>query len=373
LRSRLILFYLAVMDFDYAARITRLRSSMEATGVDAVLLSVGPDLPYFTGYEAHGSERLTMLAVTEKESVLAVPRLEAAKVEDGPYHLAVWDETDDPVGLVASVVGAAESVAIGDQTWSVFMLALQERLPDAQWSRAGALTAGLRVVKDAAEIEALSQAAAAADRVAARLVSEARFSGRSERAVSRQIGDMLVEEGHDEALFAIVASGANGASPHHDASSRIIDGGDMVVCDFGGSVRGYRSDTTRTFVVGDPTDRQAEVHLVVLAAQEAARRAVGPGVRCEDVDRAARGVIVAAGLGDRFLHRTGHGIGLDVHEDPYLVEGNETPLAVGMAFSIEPGVYIDGEFGVRIEDIVVCGPEGAIVLNQSPRELLRVD
>ena len=183
---------------------------------------------------------------------------------------------------------------------------------------------------------------------------------------------MIVAEGHDEALFAIVASGPNGASPHHDASGRTIAPGDMVVCDFGGSVRGYRSDTTRTFVVGEPSDRQMEVHGAVLAAQEAARRAVAPGVPCQDVDRVARQVIVDAGLGDRFLHRTGHGIGLDVHEHPYMVEGNVTPLEAGMAFSIEPGIYIEGDFGVRIEDIVVCGPEGAIVLNKSPRELQAV-
>ena len=184
---------------------------------------------------------------------------------------------------------------------------------------------------------------------------------------------MTVEEGHDVASFAIVGGGPNGASPHHEPGDRVIENGDLVVCDFGGRLRGYSSDVTRTFSVGVPSSEQEAVHSVVLAASEAARAAVGPGVTCQEIDRAARRVVEEAGYGDLFIHRTGHGIGLEVHEHPYMVEGNETPLEEGMTFSIEPGVYLPGRFGVRIEDIVACGPDGVDELNRADRSLRVVE
>lgn len=362
--------YLSAMKFDYEGRLRRLRKAMVEKGINAVLLSLGPDLPYFTGYEAHPTERLTMAAITEANAALFVPRLEAPKVADSPMTLRAWDETDDPVALVAEAVGRRpEVLAIGEQTWSVFTLALQERFPTAQWLGASEVTRELRIRKDEAEVKALATAAAQADAVARRLPEEVGFAGSTESRVSARIREMLVEEGHDQSLFAIVASGPNGASPHHDPANRTIQPGELVVCDFGGSVGGYRSDTTRTMSVGEPSSRQREVHGVVLSAQSAAQAAVRPGVTCEEIDRIARGVITEAGYGEWFVHRTGHGIGLDVHEDPYLVQGNARELEEGMAFSIEPGIYLPGEFGVRIEDIVVCGGEGARMLNGSPRDL----
>lgn len=357
------------MKFDYEARLLRLREAMAERGVDAVLLSLGPDLPYFTGYEAHPTERLTMAVITDGDAALFVPRLEVPKVSDAPVPIHAWDETDDPVALVARLTGDPAAVAIGEQTWSMFTLAFQQRMPSARWLPAGELTRELRIRKDEAEVEALATAAAQADAVASRVPEEVRFAGSTEAAVAGRLEEMLVEEGHDRALFSIVASGPNGASPHHDPSSRVIQAGDLVVCDFGGSVDGYRSDTTRTFSVGEPSARQVEVHGVVHEAQRAAEAAVHAGVECQEIDRAARAVITDAGFGEWFVHRTGHGIGLDVHEDPYLVEGNDRPLEEGMAFSIEPGIYLPGEFGVRIEDIVVCGESGPRVLNNSPREL----
>ena len=205
-----------------------------------------------------------------------------------------------------------------------------------------------------------------------RIPAEVAFAGHTETEVARYLAALTVEEGHDEAEFTIVASGPNGASPHHHPGDRVIEVGDLVVCDFGGRHSGYYSDSTRTFVVGEPGADQTEVHEVVRAANEAGREAIAPGVPCQEIDRAARKVVDDAGFGEYFIHRTGHGIGLEVHEHPYIVEGNEQRLEPGIAFSVEPGIYLPGRFGVRIEDIVVCSDDGVESLNQSHRELISV-
>jgi Xaa-Pro aminopeptidase len=361
------------MDFDYAGRVLRLERLMEAGDVDVMVLSVGADLPYVTGYEAMESERLTALVVgVDDGPVLFVPELEAPRVAPGPFEVRAWGELEDPVALVTSMSTQPKRVAVGDHMWSVFLMRLQQSWTDASWSPASAITSELRVRKDPAEIERLRLAAHGVDRVMARIPDEVRFSGRSEADVARDLALLTVEEGHDTAEFTIVASGPNGASPHHHPGDRVIEIGDLVVCDYGGRWHGYFSDSTRTFVVGEPSAHQKEIHEVVLAANEAGRAAVAPGVACQDVDRAARQVITGAGLGDHFIHRTGHGIGLEVHEHPYMVEGNETPLEPGMAFSVEPGVYLADTLGVRIEDIVVCTETGADSLNVANRSLLSV-
>ena len=192
-------------------------------------------------------------------------------------------------------------------------------------------------------------------------------------AIAQELGELLVAHGHDQAAFTIVASGPNSASPHHEAGERTIRDGDAVVLDFGGTVDGYYSDTTRTVVVGEPAERLREVHVVVAAAQRAATEVVRPGIEIETVDRAARSVIEAAGFGDRFIHRTGHGIGLEVHEPPYAAAGDHTVLEPGMTFSVEPGIYLDGELGVRIEDIVEVTDDGVESLNTTSRDLRVVD
>lgn len=359
--------------FDYGARIGRLREQMSERSVDFVLLSVGSDLPYFTGYEATPMERLTMLVVpSDRDPVLFVPDLEAARVEPGPFELVSWGETEDPVRLVAEMVKGAAQGAIGDHTRSIFLLGLQDELPDTRWSVASTLTGPLRMRKEPAEIELLRAAAEATDRVLARVPLEIRFSGRTERDVARDVQEMTVAEGHDIASSAIVASGPNGASPHHEPGDRVIEVGDLVVCDFGGRIGGYFSDVTRTFVVGEPAPLQVEIHGVVLAANEAGRAAVAPGIPCQEIDRVVRQVIVDAGYGDDFIHRTGHGIGLEVHEHPYMVEGNDLPVQKGMTFSVEPGVYLADELGVRIEDIVACVDSGADDLNRAERRLVHV-
>ena len=203
--------------------------------------------------------------------------------------------------------------------------------------------------------------------------------GRTEADVSREIGERLVAEGHQVAAFAIVASGPNSASPHHAASRRVIQPGEPIVLDIGGTLDGYCSDITRTVWVNGgnaanaPSDEFLTVYELVRAANAAAIAAVRPGAACEGLDEVARRIIRDGGYGDAFIHRLGHGIGLDGHEDPYLVADSAETLGPGMAFSIEPGVYLDGRFGVRIEDIVVCGAGGPDVLNEAPRELLVVD
>ena len=360
------------MLFDYRARIAQAQAEMARSVVDVLLLSVGADLPYLTGYEATPMERLTMLVLPiTGEATLLVPQLEAPRVEEGPYRIRVWQETEDPLRLVADLVGLVGTAAVNDQLWSVFLLGLQERLPTTRFVSATSITRPLRVRKDADEVDALRAAGGAADRVVARLREE-RFAGRSELEMARLVAAMTVEEGHDQATFWIVASGPNGASPHHDPGNRVMEQGDLVVVDFGGKVRRYGSDCTRTFSVGSPSNEQVEVHAAVLVAQEAATAAVRPGVAAESIDNVARTVITEAGYGEYFIHRTGHGIGLDGHEHPYLVEGNSEPLDPGMCFSIEPGIYLPGKFGVRIEDIVTVTNDGVEALNKADRSLIEV-
>lgn len=367
----------------YAERLAALAALVEDRGLAAVLIGVGPDLDYLTGYRAMPLERLTMLAVVAGVApVLVVPRLEEPAARAGlrtDVAIETWMETDDPHGLVAGLVErargrAAATIAVSDRLWSLHLLRLQAAAPGARWVSATEVLRELRMVKDADEIELLRLAGAAADRVVDQIAS-GRLVGRTEEDVAREVRKRLLAEGHELAEFAIVASGPNSASPHHEASDRVILAGEPIVLDIGGALGGYGSDTTRTLWVtgGDeangPTEEFRHLFGVLLAAQVAATRAVRPGVPAEAIDRTARDIIDAEGYGENFFHRTGHGIGLEGHEEPYLVAGNDEPLGEGMAFSVEPGIYLPGRYGARIEDIVVCGPEGPIVMNNEPREL----
>ncbi|MGA9596369.1 MAG: Xaa-Pro peptidase family protein [Acidimicrobiia bacterium] len=364
-----------MIDPDYAVRVARARAELERQGADVLLVSLGSDLPYLTGYRAMPLERLTMAVVPrDGTAVLVVPELEAPRVvpRPGVFEIRPWGETEDPVAIVAGLAGTSERALVGDQTWAVFLLELQKALPATDFVSARSVSRSLRVVKDDAEITLLREVAEVADTVAGLLVGHT-FAGKTEAQVSHEVGEMLVANGNDTAEFAIVASGPNGASPHHEAGGRTIGPGDPIVVDFGGKRHGYTSDTTRMYHVDEPSARYLEIHGIVLAAQQAAVAAVRPGVSAEAVDAAARNVIESAGYGEFFIHRTGHGIGLDTHEDPYIVTGNTGLLRSGMAFSIEPGIYLPGEFGVRIEDIVVCTPDGAHRLNNSSRAVAVVE
>jgi D-alanyl-D-alanine dipeptidase len=354
------------------------RAADEATrlGYEALLLAPSPDLRYLCGYEPMPLERLTMLLLAaDREPTMIVPELEAplaaASPAGGVMTLAPWRDGVDPYALTASLLPRAGRVAVGDRLWATHLLGLQAASPGLSFSPAADVMAGLRAKKDPDELDALRRAGAAADRTFADVIAMS-FAGRRELDVAADLADLLVAHGHDRADFTIVASGPNAASPHHEPGERTIAEGELVVLDFGGALDGYFSDTTRTVAVGEVSAEAREVHEVVRRAQAAACDAVRPGAAAQDVDRAARRVIEEAGYGDRFIHRTGHGIGLEVHEPPYVIEGNELVLAPGMTFSVEPGVYLEGRLGVRIEDIVAVTDDGVERLNTSPRELRTV-
>ena len=373
----------------YGERLERASSATTGYGAAALLIGVGADLRYLTGYNAMPLERLTMLVVPNGGlPFLVAPRLEAMRAAGCPaaaagfVEIIAWDETDDAHRLVAEQlgarrVGAAAGAAAGPALvssglWAMHVLGLQRALPGHRFGLATEVLRDLRMAKDPDEIALLRLAAEAADR-AMLGIAAGPLIGRTEHDVSREIRDRLIAEGHDDAGFAIVASGPNGASPHHEPGERRLQAGEPVVLDIGGSLGGYASDTTRTIWIEGPEHAQpptAEyraVHELVLDANESATAAVRPGISCEAVDAAARSVIADGGHGPEFLHRVGHGIGLEGHEEPYLVSGNAEPLRPGVSFSIEPGIYLEGRFGVRIEDIVVCGPDGADVLNRVRR------
>ncbi|MGY1640717.1 M24 family metallopeptidase [Geodermatophilus sp. SYSU D00703] len=363
-------------------RVHTAREVAAELGIDLLVLTPGSDLRYLCGYDAHAMERLTALVVPRRaEPFLVVPRLEAPMVDAGPagglgLEVLAWDETDDPFALLARTVtarlGAAPTrVAVGARTWAEHALGVARALPGAALELAAPVVDRLRMVKTPAEVAELAAAGAAIDRVHARMGEWLRV-GRTEAEVGADIAAAILAEGHVGVDFTIVGSGPNGASPHHELSDRVVAEGDLVVVDIGGeTATGYRSDCTRTYAVGRAPDAEvAEWYGVLQQAQAAATAAVRPGVTAERVDAAARDVIAAAGWGEHFIHRTGHGIGLDTHEAPYIVAGNDLPLVPGMAFSVEPGIYLAGRCGARIEDIVVCTADGVATLNEGRRDLV---
>lgn len=355
-------------------RVGRVRERMRSAGVDALVLGPGADFRYMAGYEAHLSERLTALVLpAEGEARIVVPRLEAPGAEASGLPLAVWEEHEQPLDLVAEAVRAlgATRIGVGDHLWSRFLLGLQERLPDARWSAASAVLGPVRLIKTPEEIALLRRAGAAADRVWARVV-ELPLEGMTERAVAGRIAAMLEAEELEGMAFGIVGAGPNGASPHHTASARPLRRGDVVVLDYGGPLEGYHSDLTRTLCVGPADPEQRRVHAAVREAQERAVRAVRPGATAGEVDAAARTCLDVEGLGEFFVHRTGHGLGLELHEPPYILAGSAETLRQGMVFSVEPGAYLPGRFGVRIEDIVVVTEDGCERLNRASRDLAEV-
>jgi len=361
----------------FADRVARARTALAGAGADVLLVSVGSDLPYLIGYEAMPLERLTMLVVPrDAEATLVIPRLEAPRVVEHPdvFTLMPWNETDDPVGIVGGLVPQPATAAIGDTMWARFLVDLIPHWPGTKFVRSNLVMNELRMRKDAAEIEALRAAGAAADRVAAQLhAGDIPLVGRTEAAVSADISARLIAEGHDKVNFAIVAAGENAASPHHHAGDRVIRSGEILLTDFGGTMNGYCSDITRCVFLGTPPSEIADAYAVLHEAQAAGVAAGTVGTPCQEVDRAARRIIDAAGFGRYFVHRTGHGIGMEAHEDPYMVEGNDLPLAAGHAFSVEPGIYVSGKWGMRLEDIVVASDAGPLAMNAADHQLVTID
>ncbi|MFG3513592.1 aminopeptidase P family protein [Streptomyces bobili] len=359
---------------DYAERMARAAREAVAAGLSGVLVTPGPDLFWLCGYRPTAiTERLTLLVLTpETEPHLLVPALERPDAEAAPGAGAVrvtdWSDGQDPYAAAAGLLRPHGRYGVSDAAWALHLLGLQEALPLTAYRALTTALPMLRAVKDEHEVARLAAAGAAADATYEDILA-VRFAGRRETEVAADLARLLREHGHSQVDFTVVGSGPNGANPHHEAGDRVIRDGDMVVLDFGGLKDGYGSDTTRTVHVGPPTDEERRVHDLVRTAQQAAFEAVRPGVSCQEIDRVARAVITDGGYGDHFIHRTGHGIGVTTHEPPYLVEGEEQPLVPGMCFSIEPGVYLPGRFGVRIEDIVTCTAEGGRRLNGTPHEL----
>ncbi len=365
----------------FIERMEQARHAMRARGVQALLLSVGADLPYFCGYEAMALERLTMLVLpVDGDATLVVPKLEAPRVVERPDVFAVhpWDETEDPIAIVAGLLGHSTKASIGDTTWSRFTVDLLAAMPSLTLRRASEVTSPIRAVKSADEIARLRTASHAVDRIAARLqAGEIALVGQTEAAVSTELGRQILAEGHHRVNFAIVAAGQNAASPHHHAGDRVIRENEVVLCDFGGTWVGddgvgYCSDITRCVWTGTPDSEFAELYDVLFEAQAVQVAAARSGAIPEAVDSVGRAIIQDAGYGENFVHRTGHGIGVEAHEDPYIVEGNTQPLVAGNAFSIEPGIYVPGKWGARLEDIVVAGEHGPDPLNLVDHHLAQV-
>lgn len=362
----------------YSQRLARLQSEIAARGIDAIFISPGPDLRYFTGYDAVPLERLTALVVrSHNEPIIVSPYLEKAAALASPIgemglDVLTWQETDNPYEKIANHLGNISQYAVDGRMWAEKLINFQNQFTNSLSISGTEVISGLRMVKDADEIESLKNAGFAIDQVHAQVPNFLK-AGRSEREVGADIANAILATGHRTVDFVIVGSGPNSASPHHEVSDRIIQNGDAVVVDLGGTLPdGYCSDSTRTYFIGNPSDEYLERYEVLHQAQQLATQAVRPGVSCESIDAVARQYMSEYGIGNLFIHRIGHGIGLETHEHPYMVTGNQNLIQQGFAFSIEPGFYEDGKSGARIEDIVVCGPNGAIVLNNRPRELFVV-
>jgi Xaa-Pro aminopeptidase len=364
-------------DLYTADRLERAREAAANAGLDVLLISPGADLRYLTGYDAKPLERLTCLVLpVNDEPFLVVPELERAAAHASPagnlgIEITGWAETEDPYALVAARLPSGTARAgVDNHMWAEKTAAFRAALPDTRQALAGEVLNRLRIRKTEAEVEALRRAGAAIDRVHARVGDWLR-AGRTEREVGRDIAEAIIDEGHVRVDFVIVGSGPHGASPHHELSDRVIQPGDPVVIDIGGTtVDGYCSDSTRNYAVGEPSPEYLRLYEVLLTAQRAQTDAVRPGLTAEQLDAVGRDLITDAGFGSHFIHRTGHGIGLESHEEPYIVAGSALPLEPGMAFSVEPGIYLPGRHGARIEDIVICTDSGGERLNLTDRELV---
>ncbi|ADJ15898.1 M24 family metallopeptidase [Halalkalicoccus jeotgali] len=358
------------MDADYEGRTRACQQALSPE--ECLVLFPGPNLQYLTGFRDEPMERHFLLFVPrEGEPVFLAPTMYDDQLADTwVSDTRLWDDGEDPREYIEEILSHLdpECLLVDDRLWARFTQDLQA-VTDAEFGLASEVLADLRLKKDEAEIDAIRRASALTDRVSEEIRTLDAI-GMTERDLAREIESQLADAGGEGPSFeTIVAAGPNGARPHHRHGDREIEAGDPVVLDFGTRLDGYPSDQTRTVVFGgDPPTGFEAVHDVVREAQGAAVEAIAPGVPAEAVDRAAREVIEDAGYGEQFTHRTGHGVGIEVHEPPYIVDGNSRALEAGMVFSVEPGVYLDGEFGVRIEDLVVVTAEGCERLNDSPRD-----
>lgn len=355
-------------------RVTRVRARMQAEGVDLLCLSPGDDLYYLMGYTPHADERPCYLFLTASDAVFLVPELNAGQARGRvDLPLLVYTDAEGPSAALRQAqdrLGASTRarICVGDTMRADFLLLLQERWPGAAFLPGAQVVAPVRMIKTPDEIETMRRSAATAD-VAVDAAFAACRQDATEAEVARAVADAFALQGVSQVGFAIVAGGPNSAYPHHSSSDRPLAAGEPVLVDLGGRLDGYSSDITRMGYLGDPPARYREIHAVVEHAVRAALDAVRPGAPLAEVDRAARSVIEAAGYGRYFTHRTGHGIGITGHEPPSVTHTNEMPMQEGMAFSVEPGIYVEGEFGVRLEEIVVVAEQGGERLSMLPREV----
>lgn len=346
----------------YARRIDRARTFVTEQGLGALVVGTGPELAYLTGSWMSSHERLTALVITADKATLIAPATDIAEVAHLELEVIGWSDGHNAHALVAEHVGDGP-IGLGSSLTADHVLALQEALPGRQWR----LPTHLAVLKEDAELEQLTRAGKAIDAVHAQVPSLL-GAGRTEAEVAAELNHLILAE-HDTVDFIIVGSGPNGANPHHSFSDRVLEAGDPVVVDIGGTLdSGYHSDCTRTYVVpgGEPPAEFTRAYEVLQRAFAAAVAAVRPGATAQSVDAAAREVIADGGFGDYFTHRTGHGIGLSTHEEPFIIEGNDLVLDEGMCFSVEPGIYVPGQWGMRIEDICAVEGEGVRQLNVQP-------
>jgi Xaa-Pro aminopeptidase len=362
--------------FVYTDRLQRAQQELARQQVDILMVGPSNDLFYLIGTEGHLSERLTLLIVPQTGTpVMVAAGFEVPLLADQRdlAEIRSWDDGENPVDLVKEAVGDAsgKTIAVGDELHSVFLIRMQDALPGARWVEAGLVLRPLRMIKDAREIELMEEAARRTDEAWVEFIAQP-IGGLTEQQALQRLLDLTYGRGL-KPNFGLCASGPNAASPHHVSSDRVIQPGDSVVFDWGGILDGYHSDVTRTVHVGEPSNEFRRAYAAVQAANQTALETIAPGVPCEAVDAAARGVITAAGFGEAFSHRLGHGLGLSIHEEPYMVTGNALPLQEGMVFSDEPGIYVEGRFGIRIEDAVRCTATGGKRLNNAPRDLLIVE
>ncbi|MEY7850637.1 M24 family metallopeptidase [Natrarchaeobius sp. A-rgal3] len=357
-------------------RLERARAGLERAGADALVCFPSSNTHYLSGFDEEPMERHLFLFVTRDRAAFLAPEMydEQIRAESVVEDVRTWSDGEEPTAALEAIgtdLGLSEGrLLVDDRMWALFTQDLRATFHDATFGLASEVLDDLRICKDDAELEALREAAAVSDAVSEsirRLGPNA--VGMTETELAAEIEDRLAAEGGSAISFeSVVGSGPNGARPHHRHGEREIRPGDPVVLDFGTVVDGYPGDQTRTVVfAGDPPDDYEDVHEAVLEAQSTAVEAVEPGVEASEVDRAARTVLEERGYGDRFVHRTGHGVGLDLHEPPYIAADTDCRLEPGMVFSVEPGVYLEGEYGVRIEDLVVVTEDGCERLNHSPR------
>ena len=357
---------------DYEGRLERVKQTMRARRVDLLAVPPSDDLTYLVGFSTVADERPCYLFLTPEAGLFLVPELNAAQAE---AHIRVpfvtYTDAQGPSKALAEAqhqLGRIRRIAAGDEMRADALLLLQRTWRDADYTVGSEVLAPLRMHKSPEEIAALERAAATADRATEAAYAASR-PGRTEVEVARAVTDAFYAAGASEVKFTLVASGPNSAYPHHHTSGRRLQAGEPVLFDLGSRVDGYYSDITRMAYLGPPAPRYHEIHHVVEDAVQAALAAVKPSAPLKAVDLAARGVIDRAGYGQYFVHRTGHGIGLTGHELPSVTATNDQLMSEGMTFSVEPGIYVDGQFGVRLEEIVIVTDSGGRHLSRLPRDV----